>query len=169
MLIVWHAKGDSEVVHAVDILKTKYPNTEEVRFMGDYFDKISIPDGIKTVFCVDVALKDICLPDSVEEVYLSHNKLSTLDLPRGIRKVIANNNILTHVTFHDDHNPTHLEEIDLESNRLLAFQFHPPPSLEQINLAFNDHLYRENVSSEILHIIDTSEDCYWGKVGKQLI
>lgn len=163
-LTVYYARGDGDVNVVLDKLKNEYPDVEELRFMGDYFDSIAVPEGIKTVFLDDLGLKSVHLPDTITDVYISHNKLVKLELPKGVRKVIANANILTEVTFRDG-NPVNLEEIDLECNRLLSFCFKPPESLVAINLSFNDNLVRENVSPEILRIIDTNEDCYWGKPG----
>lgn len=143
-----------------DIDNLMWPKGCEIaNVTGDFFDHITIPEGVISFACANVGLKSITLPDSLQYVYLSQNKLSTLELPQNIKIVVADHNILTNISFRG--NPTCIEELDLQTNRLLKFEFVPPESLVTINIAYNSYLKQENVSQEILNIIDTNDECYF--------
>lgn len=157
-LTLYHARQEH-----IDTLE--YPDdAEELYIYGDFFDTITIPNRIKKVFCVDVALKTIHLPESVEDVCVESNKLTSLCLPKNIRKVLAERNLITQVTFQDGCDPVNLEDIDLEYNRLMSFHFIPPPCLKYVNIAHNDQLFKHCVSPEIMKIIETHDECFWGNV-----
>ena len=111
------------------------PNTKELMILGDYIDKLIIPDGVTYVSADRIGLKEIYVPDSVKYLYLSDNFLTQLELPSGIEKVEANLNYLEHVRFRGQ--PDQLFSLELEDNRLEDIDFNPPKTLEVFNVKKN--------------------------------
>ena len=150
--VVWFAKQS-------DIDQLVCPNTiETLRIMGDYFDHITVPEGVKNFECVNVCLKSVVLPDSIEFVYVGHNKLSTIEIPPQTVVLAANDNIITYITFRKGEIPSQLTELDLSCNRLVALNFTPPETLDAINISCNSFLQRNDIADAILHVIEKNPD-----------
>jgi hypothetical protein len=144
-----------------DIDNLKIPeDTEELCIYGDYFYKLKVPDGIKSILCGNVGLVEVELPDSIENIYLERNKIEKLEIPPNAQVVKVNNNIIRTLTFRGG-DPKYLEDLDLSFNRISKFNFIPPKCLKYVNIWRNYDKSDEDVCDALKQLISNSEDCFW--------
>lgn len=121
--------------------------------LGDYFDKLIIPDGVKWVCANNLGLKEVHIPESVECIYIENNFLSSLHLPKNIEKVCADNNLLVKITC--DKKPTNLWCLEVQGNKLRSIDFEVPETIEILKIRNNPLLKNERIE-KILKSLDQS-------------
>ena len=143
---VYHAKQ-------ADIDSMEYPDDMEMlHIYGDYFDRLTVPNGVNNLICHNLGLKELHLPDSLENAYILQNKLTHLELPENVFLIDASNNMLNEITFRKP--PMKLFELDLHENRLISLDFVPPKSLCTLIVKQNPLVY---INPELFDIAIASD------------
>lgn len=107
--------------------------TRHLHIMGDYIDRIVVPDGIETVVACKLGLKEICIPDSVKALYCNDNFIKHIELPSSIEVAEIKNNLLQTLCFRSE--PTDIGTLKLSDNsRLRRLDFVFPECLEVLKL-----------------------------------
>jgi hypothetical protein len=122
-----------------DIDNMVWPDTMKTLMIhGDYVDHIVVPEGVDTFACRK-ALMTCKLPDSIEFLYLENNRIKEIELPQDIIIADVSDNYLESITFRGGR-PQKLKELYVQNNRLKTLEFHPPQSLNTLNIRFNHGL-----------------------------
>ena len=141
-----------------DIDDFKWPNKIETLYLRDsWIDHLDIPKGIEYV-TIWKSVRSIYVPDSVKFLYVTNNSLVSLEVPKTIIALHAPENFLVELKFRDG-DPTHLEKLVINDNKLQSLRFIPPDTLGELDIRKN-LLTPLTISPEILTYATSHEECY---------